>query len=74
MKIFPPKPPAPGSARTGRPTEQAGELGTVARHIEQARALAEEAEHGLFYDGGHKFYESGDIGAELDDQTIAPPG
>lgn len=50
-------------------------LAEVEEHIEEAKKLAHDAVPGMYEDEGeHRFYESGDIGREDDDQTIAPPG
>jgi hypothetical protein len=50
-------------------------LDEVEEHIEQAKEAAQDAVPGVYEDhGDQRFYESGDIGKEEDDQTIAPPG
>lgn len=67
--------PVPMSDRSERPDEQADDarLDKVDEDIKKARDEAEDA--GILEDPDeHKYYESGDIGTELDDQQITPPG
>jgi hypothetical protein len=48
-------------------------LDKVENEIDDARTQAEDA--GILDDPDEpKYYESGEIGTELDDQQIAPPG
>jgi hypothetical protein len=49
------------------------ELDAVQQEIDHARKAAQDA-HVLDDPDEQKFYESGTVAPELDDQTIAPPG
>ena len=49
-------------------------LEQLQERIDAARGQADEALAGAFPEEEEKFEESGEVGEEDDDQTIAPPG
>ncbi len=51
-----------------------GRLEQLEERIEAVRGQADEALAGAFPEEEEKFEESGEVGQEDDDQTIAPPG
>jgi hypothetical protein len=50
----------------------AEELDELERHIEHARNDADEAIHGVFYEGEHPLFADSGETPEEDDQTITP--
>src|SRR4051794_1786111 len=61
-------------AETDRQTaEDVEALAEIDDHVRQARADV-DADPELHPERGRPFYESGSVGADLDDQSIAPPG